>query len=54
MSFIVEQAGGLAHTGKENILDIEISELHQRCPVYMGSKNMVQNVLNMIAKKEIA
>jgi len=54
MSFIVEQAGGLAHTGKEHILDLETNKLHQRCPVYMGSKNMVQDVLTMIANKEIA
>ena len=46
--------GGMAHTGKGDILDINTSELHQRCPVYMGSKKMVQNVVDMIANKEIA
>ena len=52
MSFIMEQAGGVAHTGKQPILDIKIEKLHQRCPVYMGSGKMVQNVLDTMLKKE--
>jgi len=48
MAFIVEQAGGIATTGKERILDIQPTELHQRVPVFMGSKNMVKKVMEMI------
>lgn len=45
MAFIVEQAGGIATTGTQRILDIQPTELHQRVPVIMGSKNMVNKVL---------
>jgi fructose-1,6-bisphosphatase I len=41
MAFIVEQAGGLATTGKENILDIVPTELHQKVPLIIGSKEDV-------------
>ncbi len=44
MSMIVEQAGGMAITGTERILDIAPSKLHQRVPVILGSKNEVQKV----------
>lgn len=41
MAFIVEQAGGRASTGTRDILDIYPEELHQRVPLFIGSKNMV-------------
>ncbi len=41
LAFIVEQAGGLATTGNENMLDIEPSELHQKVPLIIGSKEDV-------------
>jgi len=44
MSFIIEQAGGAATTGRERILDITPNKLHQRVPVIMGSKNEVDLV----------
>jgi len=44
MSMIVEQAGGASTTGRERILDIQPSKLHQRVPVIMGSKNEVERV----------
>ncbi len=45
MSFIVEQAGGVASTGSERIMEIQPSELHQRVPVIMGSKVEVERVV---------
>ena len=41
LAFIVDQAGGLATTGKEDILDIEPKELHQKVPLIIGSKEDV-------------
>ncbi|MFA6814355.1 MAG: class 1 fructose-bisphosphatase [Candidatus Pacebacteria bacterium] len=41
LAYIVEQAGGLATDGENNILDIQPSSLHQRSPVLIGSKNEV-------------
>ena len=46
MSFIVEQAGGLSSTGRERIMDIEPSGLHQRVPVILGSKNEVNQAVS--------
>jgi fructose-1,6-bisphosphatase I len=40
-SFIVEQAGGASSTGRERILDMQPTGIHQRVPVILGSKNEV-------------
>ncbi|XP_061164012.1 fructose-1,6-bisphosphatase 1-like [Saccostrea echinata] len=50
MAFIVEQAGGLAVTGTQNILDIVPQTIHERCPVFMGSKDDVQDVIDLYKK----
>lgn len=44
MAFIVEQAGGAATDGAQRILDIVPTNLHQRVPVFLGSKNEVERV----------
>ena len=44
MAFIVEQAGGAATDGKARIMDIEPHKLHQRVPVFLGSKDEVARV----------
>jgi len=44
MAMIVEQAGGAATDGKGRILDIQPHALHQRVPVFLGSKNEVELV----------
>ena len=44
MSFIVEQAGGAATDGRQRILDIQPSALHERVGVILGSKNEVERV----------
>jgi len=44
MAMIVEEAGGAATTGRERILDIKPTKLHQRVPVMLGSKNEVERV----------
>lgn len=41
LAFLVEQAGGKASDGKNRILEIEPNHLHQRTPLFIGSKNMV-------------
>jgi len=41
MAFIVEQAGGMATDGKHRILDIQPEKLHQRVPVFLGSRDEV-------------
>lgn len=44
MAWLVEQAGGVASTGRERILAITPEKLHQRVPVILGSKNEVERV----------
>ncbi|HCC62577.1 MAG: class 1 fructose-bisphosphatase [Gammaproteobacteria bacterium] len=44
MSFIIEQAGGAATTGTQRILDVQPESLHQRVPVFLGSKEEVERV----------
>ncbi|WP_286833353.1 MULTISPECIES: class 1 fructose-bisphosphatase [Acinetobacter] len=41
MSMLMEQAGGASTTGRVRILDIQPTDLHQRVPVIIGSKNEV-------------
>lgn len=38
MAFIIEQAGGRASNGKQRILDIQPSSLHQHTPLFLGSE----------------
>jgi fructose-1,6-bisphosphatase I len=45
MSFIVEQAGGAASTGRGRILELAPDELHQRVPVILGSREEVERVV---------
>jgi fructose-1,6-bisphosphatase I len=45
MAFIIEQAGGLCSTGRERILDIKPTDIHQRVPLILGSKREVERVV---------
>jgi fructose-1,6-bisphosphatase I len=45
MSFLIEQAGGLAMTSEGRIMDMEPTSIHQRVEVIMGSKNEVEACL---------
>lgn len=44
MAFIVEQAGGAATNGQQRIMDMQPHKLHQRVPVFLGSKSEVDLV----------
>lgn len=48
MAYLAEQAGGVAIDGERSVLDIVPEELHQRTPLYIGSKNMVNKVQGML------
>jgi len=54
MGFIVEQAGGMASTGKGRIMEVEATALHQRVPVVLGSANEVKKVEQYVSKAEKA
>ena len=44
MGYIVEQAGGRTFNGKTSILDTVTKNLHQRTPVFLGSKEDVLDI----------
>uniref|UniRef100_A0A8P0TKN2 Fructose-1,6-bisphosphatase 1 n=2 Tax=Canis lupus familiaris TaxID=9615 RepID=A0A8P0TKN2_CANLF len=50
MAYIMEKAGGLATTGKEAILDIVPTDIHQRAPVILGSPEDVKEFLDIYKK----
>jgi len=50
MSYIIEQAGGMATTGAQNVLDIQPTGIHQRVPVVMGSPDDVQEYISIYKK----
>ncbi len=44
LAFVVEQAGGLATDGVTRIMNIDLKELHQRTPLYLGSVEMMKKI----------
>jgi fructose-1,6-bisphosphatase I len=44
MAWLVEQAGGAASNGRQRILDLQPTKLHERVSVILGSKNEVERV----------
>ena len=48
MAFIVEAAGGSGSTGKQRILEVTPTELHQRTPVFIGSKADVDDAIGFL------
>ena len=49
LGFVAEQAGGAASTGYERILDIPPRELHQRTPLILGNKDVVESTVSVIS-----
>ena len=41
LAMICEAAGGRASDGRDDILELRPSELHQRTPLYLGSREFV-------------
>merc|ERR1712025_1276478 len=54
MAFLLEQAGGMASTGEKPVLDIVPRKLHEGSPIYLGSKDDVEDLLEVIAKHKTA
>ncbi|MFB0908270.1 MAG: class 1 fructose-bisphosphatase [Spirosomataceae bacterium] len=45
LAFVAEQANGLSTDGTNPTLDIPIEAIHQKCPYYVGSAEMIENLL---------
>jgi fructose-1,6-bisphosphatase I len=52
MAFIVGMAGGLATNGAIPVLDIQPSELHQRSPLFIGSRLMMEELAECLKEDE--
>lgn len=50
MAFLMEQAGGIATTGTQDILEIVPKDIHQRCPTIMGSPDDVRDFMRICKK----
>lgn len=50
LAYVAEQANGLASTGYNRILDIKPTELHQRTPLFIGSRKMVEMAEDYLAR----
>lgn len=48
LAFIIEQAGGKATDGKDRIMEKEITELHQRTSLFIGSEDMVNTAMDFM------
>ncbi len=53
LAYIVEQAGGKATTGGKRIMEVPITELHQRTPLFLGSLEMVDLAMDFMKKYSI-
>ncbi|MEQ9425921.1 MAG: class 1 fructose-bisphosphatase [Cyclobacteriaceae bacterium] len=52
LAFVCEQAGGLATDGRRRILDIKPTEFHQRSPLFIGARKMVEQCGDNFKKLE--
>lgn len=50
MSFLIEQAGGYASTGYGPLRDVQPEGLHQRTPLFVGNRDLVEKAEEFIAK----
>ena len=52
LSFIAEQAGGASSDGRRRILDIEPESLHQRTPIFVGNRELVEKIEEFIRQHD--
>ncbi|MEJ2722355.1 MAG: class 1 fructose-bisphosphatase [bacterium] len=48
MAYVIEQAGGYASTGRGPLHDVEPTELHQRTPLFLGNRDLVEKAEEFI------
>ncbi|PPR99692.1 hypothetical protein GOBAR_AA20975 [Gossypium barbadense] len=54
MSYLMEQAGGQAFTGKQRALDLVPGKIHERSPVFLGSYDDVEEIKALYAAADAA
>jgi fructose-1,6-bisphosphatase I len=53
LAFIAEQAGGYASDGSGPILDVKPASLHQRTPLFIGNKDLVEKLEEFIRGQSV-
>ena len=52
MAFLTAAAGGLAVTGAQDVLDLQPDSIHQRSPIFLGSRRDVEQVQRVFASQK--
>ena len=52
VTFLIEQAGGLASTGRERVMEVVPTDLHQRVPFIFGSRDEVERIVRYHAEPQ--
>lgn len=52
LSYIIEQAGGIATNGEKRILELQPEAIHERTPIYIGSPQNVEEAMQFLSKEE--
>ncbi|NJN83384.1 MAG: class 1 fructose-bisphosphatase [Caldilineaceae bacterium] len=53
LAFLAEQAGGYASDGRRPILDLQPTGLHQRVPLFIGNRDLVEKAEELIAAHDL-
>ena len=53
LAFIVEQAGGKSSNGRQRTMEIEPKVPHERCPVFIGSRELVELAEDFLLKESV-
>ena len=51
MAFMMEEAGGKAMDGEKRVMEIQPKNIHERCPVFMGSPHDVSDCMKVLTGK---
>jgi fructose-1,6-bisphosphatase I len=52
LAFIVERAGGYASDGQDSILDVKPESLHQRTPLFIGNRELVEKAEAFVVQRD--
>ncbi|HID53757.1 MAG TPA: class 1 fructose-bisphosphatase [Anaerolineae bacterium] len=52
LAYLIEQAGGYASNGRGPILDIQPTDLHQRTPLFIGNRSLVNMAEKFVAEED--
>jgi fructose-1,6-bisphosphatase I len=52
LAFLAEQAGGYASNGYKPVLDIEPTDLHQRTPLFVGNRSLVDQLERYLQEEQ--